>query len=135
MGVSDLVGGRGFRWGGAVAVFAAALFLGACGSPEEGSESAATPEAPSPELTSARTTPAPNDSFAGINQLLEAGQFDDAAARLLEMRVSGKEFGEKEAAEYRDALEAAYAKALEAAQNGDPRGQATLQMIRAATAR
>ena len=120
------------RWAASVLLV---WLLAGCAAKEEAVERTSVPEAPTAPVASQPALPAANGRFDAINKALESGQFDHAAARLLEMRASGKEFGQNEAVEYREALEQAYAKALEAAQNGDPRGQATLQMIRAATAR
>ena len=66
---------------------------------------------------------------------LHGGSYDEAAARLLKMRISGAEFSQKDAAAYRDALQEAYSRALEAAGKGDPRGKAAVEMIRAARPR
>jgi hypothetical protein len=66
---------------------------------------------------------------------LRGGSYDEAAARLLKMRISGAQFSQKDAAAYRDALQEAYSRALEAASRGDPRGKAAVEMIRAARPR
>ena len=66
---------------------------------------------------------------------LRGGSYDEAAARLLKMRVSGTQFTQKDAAAYRDALQEAYSRALEAAGKGDPRGKAAVEMIRASRPR
>ena len=66
---------------------------------------------------------------------LRGGSYDEAAARLLKMRISGAQFSQKDAAAYRDALQEAYSRALEAASKGDPRGKAAVEMIRAARTR
>jgi len=63
---------------------------------------------------------------------LRAGSYDEAAARLLKLRRSGMLFSDKDAAAYRNALQEAYSRALDAASKGDPRGKAAVQMIRAA---
>lgn len=107
------------------------LLIAACASKEE----ADADPAPAAPASAAAPTPPKNEGIAAASQSLEAGKFDEAAARLLEVRTSGKELSAKEAADYREALEAAYSQALEASQKGDPRAQATLQMIKAATAR
>ena len=62
---------------------------------------------------------------------LHGGSYDEAAARLLKMRISGAQFSQKDAAAYRDALQEAYSRALDAASKGDPRGKAAVEMIRA----
>ena len=66
---------------------------------------------------------------------LRGGSYDEAAVRLLKMRISGAQFSQKDAAAYRDALQEAYSRALEAASRGDPRGKAAVEMIRAARPR
>ena len=66
---------------------------------------------------------------------LRGGSYDEAAARLLKMRISGAQFSQKDAATYRDALQEAYSRALDAASKGDPRGKAAVEMIRAARSR
>ncbi len=66
---------------------------------------------------------------------MTGGSYDEAAVRLLKLRVNGAQFSEKDAAAYRDALQTAYSRALEAAAKGDPRGKAAVEMIRAARQR
>ena len=66
---------------------------------------------------------------------LHGGSYDEAAARLLKMRISGAQFSQKDAAAYRDALQEAYSRALDAASKGEPRGKAAVEMIRAARPR
>jgi hypothetical protein len=72
---------------------------------------------------------------AEAEKLVTGGSYDEAAARLLKMRISGTQFTQKDAAAYRDALQEAYSRALEAASKGDPRGKAAVEMIRAARPR
>ena len=74
-------------------------------------------------------------SVVEAKKLAAAGSCDVAAARLLKMRIDGTKFSDKDAAAYRDALQEAYSRALEAAANGDPKGKAALDMIRAARGR
>jgi len=74
-------------------------------------------------------------SVVEAKKLAAAGSYDVAAARLLKMRIDGTKFSDKDAAAYRDALQEAYSRALEAAANGDPKGKAALDMIRAARGR
>jgi hypothetical protein len=73
--------------------------------------------------------------MAESEKLLTGGSYDEAAARLLKLRIGGAQFSDKDAAAYRDALQAAYSRALEAAAKGDPRGKAAVEMIRAARLR
>src|SRR5688572_7729453 len=70
-------------------------------------------------------------TFEAIDRALASGAYDSAAAQLLEMRARGKEFSDQEAALYRKALNDAYLQALEAAQKGDPRAKAAIELIRA----
>jgi hypothetical protein len=124
------------------AAISAALLLTACGHKEKSAalvdspETLATSASPAPvEKSRAPAAPPKNATLTAASQLLEAGKYDEAAARLVEVRASGQELSETEAAEFRTALEEAYSQAVEANANGDPRGRATLQMIKAATAR
>ena len=114
------------------------LLLAACGPREQASETAApepqassSPRAPG---TAPALSPEP-DRMAAARQSLAAGDFDQAAARLFEIRASGREFSAQEAADYREILEEAYAAAVEANAKGDPRAPSTLQLIKGATAR
>ena len=113
------------------------VLLAACGSNEPSSETAA------PQQVEASTSPEPqaappaleNDPMAAARRSLAAGDFDQAAARLFEMRASGKDFSPAEAATYREVLEEAYAAAVEAKAKGDPRAASALQLIKGATGR
>jgi uncharacterized membrane protein len=66
---------------------------------------------------------------------MKAGQVDEAAAALAQLRMSGATFNHQQAKDYRQALSEAYDRAIEAAQRGDPKAQAALQMLRAAAPR
>jgi hypothetical protein len=105
----------------------AALALTACSQKSE-SISEAAPEPASRKEPAAPPAPA---TFSEVDQSLKAGSFDDAAARLLEMRTVRTDFTPQEAAEYRRKLNEAYSAALEAAEKGDPRAKAAIEMIRA----
>jgi len=72
---------------------------------------------------------------AEARKLAASGSCDEAAARLLKMRIDSTKFSNKDAAAYREALQDTYSRALEAAGKGDPKGQAALEMIRAARGR
>ena len=72
---------------------------------------------------------------AEARKLAASGSCDEAAVRLLKMRIDTTKFSDKDAAAYREALQDAYTRALEAAGKGDPKGQAALEMIRAARGR
>ena len=73
--------------------------------------------------------------MAEAEKSLRGGSYDEAAARLLKMRISGVQLSQKDAAAYRNALQEAYSRAIEAAGKGDPRGKAAVEMIRAARGR
>lgn len=110
-----------------IAACAAALFLFGC--------SKSADEAPAVAARAVKTAemkgPAP--ALAGVNESLKTGAYDDAAARLLELQASGRNFTPKEAADYRKAMNEAYTRALEAAEKGDKKAEAAIQMIRAAS--
>jgi hypothetical protein len=106
------------------------LLLGACGKSEDAGGSAALPLESAKAVKETAQPPA----LAAVNDSLKAGSFDDAAARLLELQASGRNFTPSEAKEYRRALNEAYTKALEAAEKGDARAEAAIKMIRAAGA-
>jgi len=90
------------------------------------------PEANAPAKTVESTEV--RQAVAEAEKSLRGGSYDEAAAQLLKLRISGVRFSEKEAVAYRNALQDAYSRALEAAGKGDPRGNAALEMIRAARA-
>ena len=68
-------------------------------------------------------------------QLATGGSYEEAAVRLLKMRIEGVKFSDKDAAAYRAALQETYSRALEAAGKGDPKAKAALELIRAARGR
>ena len=89
-------------------------------------------------VTAARTvktaeSKGPSPALAGVKESLKTGAFDDAAARLVELQASGRNFTPREASDYRQAMNEAYTRALEAADKGDKRAEAAIQMIRAAS--
>lgn len=73
--------------------------------------------------------------LASVDNSLKKGSYDEAAANLLKLQMNGAQFSQQEAAAYRNALSDAYTKALEAANQGDPKAKAALQMIRASRSR
>jgi hypothetical protein len=97
--------------------------------PTEAASPSPGPNAPAVESSDARQTLAEADKF------LRVGSYDEAAARLLKMRISAAKFSGKDAEAYRNALQQTYSRALEAANKGDPKGKAALEMIRATRAR
>ena len=105
----------------------APLLVGGCGKSSE--DTTTSPAAPLAAKSSEPKGPSP--ALADVNQSLKNGAFDDAAARLLELQTSGRNFTPREAADYRKAMNEAYARALEAAEKGDPRAEAAIRMIRA----
>ncbi len=113
-----------------VACFSAFLLLGGgCGKSTD--ESAGAPVT-SPETAEKK---AASPALAEVNASLKAGAFDDAAAGLLALQSSGHEFSSREAGDYRRAMNDAYTRSLEAAEKGDQRAAAAIQMLRAAKAR
>lgn len=112
-----------------VAFWALWLLLGCSKPAQEASSATVEPTTASPQTTSP-------PALAEVNHALKDGSYDDAAARLLELQSSGRSrsFNPREAAQYRKAMNEAYTRALEAAEKGDKRAEAALQMIRAAGA-
>ena len=70
--------------------------------------------------------------IASARQSLTSGEVDEAAARLAQLQLQGASFTSTEAKDYRTALSEAYDRAIEASRRGDPRGEAALQLLRAA---
>jgi hypothetical protein len=111
----------------------AAIFLGLAwiGCSRDSEDAPVTAAAPTP----VREAKAPTAKLAPVNESLKSGAFDDAAAQLLAMQTSGQNFSPKEALDYRKAMNDAYTRALEAAEKGDQRAIAALQMLRASKPR
>ena len=127
-------------WRVCVAALACSFLLSACGrKPTEKTSSAeASPRGDAAAQSSNAGAPAKavestevRQAVADAEKSLRVGSYDEAAARLLKMRISGAQFSAKDAAAYRNALQEAYSRALEAAGKGDPRGKAAVEMIRA----
>jgi hypothetical protein len=99
-------------------------------------EQAAESEAPE-EPGADDTTTASNveGSLREAQRRLQAGEFDTAAADLLRMQMESRDFSDDHAATYRELLSQTMTAAVAAADKGDPRGQAALQMLRAARRR
>jgi len=74
----------------------------------------------------------PTDAITSARNLLKEGNVDEAAAQLARLQLQGASFNAQQAKDYRQALSEAYDRAIEAVQRGDPKGQAALQMLRAA---
>jgi len=121
------------------------VLLAACSrkAPSPATSSAGPPPpvdaaAQSAEASAPAKVPQPTDlrqTVAEAKQLASVGSYDEAAARLLKMRIEGVKFSDKDAAAYRDALQDTYSRALEAAGNGDPKAKAALELIRATRGR
>jgi hypothetical protein len=77
-------------------------------------------------------TKSPTEAITSARNLLKAGNVDEAAAQLARLQVQGASFNAQQAKDYRQALSEAYDRAIEAVQRGDPKGQAALQLLRAA---
>ncbi len=101
--------------------------------PSTSSISAAAP-APS-QGPGASAVPATSDGISAARNSLKAGQVDEAAARLAQLQMQSATFNAQQAKDYRQTLSEAYDRAIEAAQRGDPKAQAALQLLRAASPR
>jgi hypothetical protein len=99
------------------------------------SRDSADSSAAAPLPTAAKESKTASTKLAPVNDSLKSGAFDDAAAQLLALQNSGQNFTPKEAADYRQAMNDAYTRALEAAEKGDQRAIAALQMLRASKPR
>ena len=111
-----------------------ALSLGGCAKQEKNQESgieAGTSNTVVVAPPTKASQPPPLSAFDSVEKALAAGEYDTAAAQLLGMRASGKQFNNAEAAQYRQLLNDAYMQALEPAQKGDARAKAAIDMIRA----
>lgn len=93
---------------------------------------AATEEA---SAAATQKSTAASGQLGAAQDAVKKGEIDKAAAQLLQMQTTAANFSPGEAEQYRDVMSEAYTKALEAAQRGDPKGVAALQMIRAANQR
>ena len=132
-------------WRVCVGALVCGLLLSACGrKPQQATSSSA---AASPRAEGAAQPPEANapakkvestevrQAVADAEKSLRGGSYDEAAARLLKLQISGVRFSDKDVVVYRNALQEAYSRALESAGNGDPRGKAAVEMIRAARGR
>jgi hypothetical protein len=77
-------------------------------------------------------TNSPTEVMTSARNLLKAGNVDEAAAQLARLQFQGASFNAQQAKDYRQTLSEAYDRAIEAVQRGDPKGQAALQLLRAA---
>jgi hypothetical protein len=91
--------------------------------------------APAPDSSPSVAIHTPSEAISEARKSLKAGNVDEAAARLAQVRLEGAKFNAQQAKDYRQALSEAYDRAIEAAQRGDPKGQAAIQLLRAAAPR
>ena len=112
------------------------LALAGCGSKNERHVAPAgavqAVHADTQEPASHFATNSPTDVIASARNLLKAGNVDEAAAQLARLQLQGASFNAQQAKDYRQALSEAYDRAIESVQRGDPKGQAALQLLRAA---
>ena len=119
---------------GSLLTFAVVAFGSGCRSKEKAPD---TVPAPANASATEENQPAHPDAalrpmLSSTETLLKSGAYDEAAAQLVQMRTSGRQFTPQEAVAYRRSLSDAYTRALEAAEKGDPKAKAALQMLRAA---
>lgn len=109
------------------------LMFASCGSNKDASSQAAKGPETEPNNPAAPAPRSPTDnSLAAAQESLKKGAVDEAAARLAQLQMQGATFSAQQAKDYRQALSDAYERAIEAAERGDPRAQAALQLLRAA---
>jgi hypothetical protein len=115
----------GFRF--SIFVVSIVLCAAISGCAKRGNEPVANVAAANPSKSKEPSSPV----LTEVHESVQKGAYDDAAARLVEMRAAGHEFSPREAADYRQALNEAYSRALEAAEKGDARAQEAIRIIRA----
>jgi len=98
-------------------------------------QEAAANQPGAPETAAASVTYTPTEAISAARNLLKAGNVDEAAAKLAQLRIQGATFNAQQAKDYRQALSEAYDRAIEAAQHGDPKAQTAIQLLRAAAPR
>jgi len=94
-------------------------------------KAAAADETP-PEAVPPTGPQTPGEAISSARDYLKADKVDDAAAKLAQLQLQGASFDTQQAKDYRQTLSETYDRAIEAAQRGDPKGQAALQLLRAA---
>ena len=72
------------------------------------------------------------ETLAAAGKSIQAGAFEEGAAQIARLPLSGRQFTPEEGVAYRRALSDAYSRALEAASKGDPKAKAAVQILRAA---
>ena len=108
------------------------VFVG-CHSKHESPPAAAPVADAAPAEPSATPIATPTAQvISSARDSLKAGNVDEAAARLAQLQLQGASFNAQQAKDYRQALSDAYDRAIEAAQRGDPKGEAALKLLRAA---
>ena len=113
------------------------LVWAGCSSKKE--SAAAAPAGAAQSVPAATQEPAgsfatnsPTEVITSARNLLKSGNVDEAAAQLARLQLQGASFNAQQAKDYRQALSEAYDRAIESVQRGDPKGQAALQLLRAA---
>lgn len=71
-------------------------------------------------------------AIANVKADLKAGKVDEAAAKLAGLQVQQATFSNQQAKDYRQAMSDAYDLAIEAAQKGDPKAKAAIDLLRSA---
>ena len=110
---------------------AVAMIILAAGCGEKKESATAAPVSPSGEVVAADGSPT-SASIAAARNDLKAGRVDDAAAKLAGLQMQQTTFTTEQAKDYRQALSDAFDKAMDAAQKGDPKAEAAIQLLRAA---
>jgi hypothetical protein len=119
-------GSKNRMWTRALGIILLVAFLPAC------HKTANVETATSVELSGKISTNATTGQIKAAADMVQSGALDDAAARLIQIRASASSFTPQQAAQYRQTMAEAYSRALEAAQKGDPRAQAAVQLLRVA---
>lgn len=121
-----------------VALCALGVVLATVGCKDK-SASSATPAAADAAPTDADPNAAASSeagtSIAAARTDLKAGKVDDAAAKLAALQMQRATFSTAQAKDYRQALSDAYDQAIEAAQKGDPKARAAIDLLRSAAPR
>lgn len=113
----------------------ALLVIAACRARTSPAAEETAPLSASAQEAEGADAPATAQVISQARNSLKTGDVEDAAARLAQLQVRGATFNAQQAREYRQTLSEAYDRAIEAAQRGDPKAQAALQLLRAAAPR
>jgi hypothetical protein len=113
------------------------IMVAGCHAKKEVAPSGAEPPKAAADETPLEAAPptgpqTPGEAISSARDYLKADKVDDAAAKLAQLQLQGASFDPQQAKDYRQALSETYDRAIEAAQRGDPKGQAALQLLRAA---